>query len=71
MTTLRTEHYSGISAEYLRKARSDLDEGDLLQASEKGWGAVAVALKACAGTNSLGLCAQVSRGRGDAQTGQR
>lgn len=48
MTTARVDHYAGMSAEYLEKARLHLDEGDLKQASEKGWGAAAVALKACA-----------------------
>ena len=48
MTTARTDHYSDLSAEYLRKARLHFDEGDLTQASEKGWGAEATALKACA-----------------------
>ena len=48
MTTARTGHYSDINADYLRKARLHLDEGDLGQASEKGWGAAATALKAVA-----------------------
>ena len=48
MTTARTDHYSSISAEYLQKARGHFTEGDLKQASEKGWGAAALALKACA-----------------------
>lgn len=48
MATLRTDHYSDLSADYLRKARAHFDEGDLTQASEKGWGATALALKACA-----------------------
>ena len=37
-----------MSAEYLRKARLHLAEGDLTQASEKGWGAAAEAVKAVA-----------------------
>ena len=48
MTTAQVRHYRGLSAEYLRKARAHLDEGDLPQASEKGWGAAAVLLKAAA-----------------------
>ena len=48
MTTAQTNHYSDLSAEYLRKARTHLAEGDLTQASEKGWGAAATALKAVA-----------------------
>ncbi len=48
MTTNRVDHYSELSATYLEHARVLLSEGDLSQASEKGWGAVAVALKACA-----------------------
>ncbi len=48
MTTLRTGHYSDLSADYLRRARLHFDEGDLGQASEKGWGAAATALKAVA-----------------------
>ncbi len=48
MTTAQVRHYRDLSAEYLRKARTHLDEGDLPQASEKGWGAAAVLLKAAA-----------------------
>ena len=48
MSSLRTEHYSDLSADYLRKARLHFDEGDLTQASEKGWGAASTAIKACA-----------------------
>lgn len=48
MATLRTDHYSDLSADYLRKARLHFEEGDLTQTSEKGWGAAATALKACA-----------------------
>ena len=39
---------AGISREFLTAARQELDEGDLLQASEKAWGAAAFALKAVA-----------------------
>jgi len=48
MATARTDHYSDLSADYLRKARLHFDEGDLTQASEKGWGAASTAIKACA-----------------------
>ncbi len=48
MTTAQTNHYNQLSAEYLRKARTHLAEGDLTQASEKGWGAAATAIKAVA-----------------------
>ncbi len=48
MTTARATHYNDLSAEYLRKARAHLAEGDLTQASEKGWGAAATAVKAVA-----------------------
>lgn len=48
MTTARTDHYSDLSADYLRKARLHFDEGDLTQASEKGWGAASTAVQACA-----------------------
>ena len=44
MTT--SERHEEISAEFLRKARSELDAGDLMQASEKAWGAVAHCIKA-------------------------
>jgi hypothetical protein len=37
-----------ISRELLQKARLELDKGDLLQASEKAWGAAAYAVKAVA-----------------------
>ena len=39
---------AGISRELLVKARLELDAGDLLQASNKAWGAAAFALKAVA-----------------------
>ncbi len=53
MTTAQTNHYSQLSAEYLRKARTHLAEGDLTQASEKGWGAAATAIKAVAEERGL------------------
>ncbi len=48
MTTEQVGHYQELSAEYLRHARELLAEGDLTQASEKGWGAAAVLVKAVA-----------------------
>ena len=53
MTTARATHYNDLSGEYLRKARAHLAEGDLTQASEKGWGAAAVAVKAIAEAREL------------------
>ena len=48
MTTAQTNHYRELSAGYLRKAQSHLADGDLTQASEKGWGATAGLVKAAA-----------------------
>ena len=53
MTTNRVDHDSELSATYLGHARALLSEGDLPEASEKAWGAVAVALKACAEARGL------------------
>ena len=46
--TTREAYHSDIAAEFLGKARDYLAAGDLLQASEKGWGAAAQTLKAVA-----------------------
>ncbi len=46
MTT--THSYVDTSHEFLARARAYLDAGDLLQASEKGWGAAAQMVKAAA-----------------------
>ena len=46
--TTRTEYHSGTAREFLAKARVYLADDDLLQASEKGWGAAAQAVKAVA-----------------------
>ncbi len=59
MATARSGHYSDLSAGCLRKAWLHLAEGDLTQASEKGWGAAALAVKA------------VAESRGTAHTGHR
>ena len=37
MTIAGTEHYSVLSAGYLRQAPLHLSEGDLIQASEQAW----------------------------------
>ena len=46
----RTEWRAQTAAAFLARAGAYLAEGDLLQASEKGWGAAARALKAAAET---------------------
>ena len=43
--TSRKEHYRQASQEFLRKAREEFNQGDLVQASEKGWGAAAQMIK--------------------------
>ena len=47
MTTLAVT-YREASRQLLAQARAELDAGDLRQASEKGWGAAAQAVKAVA-----------------------
>ena len=42
------DRYAAISARLLREAQAELDAGDLLQASEKAWGAAAHAVKSVA-----------------------
>lgn len=44
----RSAYHTETAAAFLIKARAYLDEGDLLQASEKGWGAAARMVKAVA-----------------------
>jgi len=44
----QAETYRSASAELLRKAEEALAQDDLVQASEKGWGAAAQAVKAVA-----------------------
>ena len=46
--TTRTDYHIEIASEFLARARSYLADDDLLQASEKGWGAAAQAVKAVA-----------------------
>ena len=43
-----TQQYQQASAHFLAQARQELADGDLPQASEKGWGATAQILKAVA-----------------------
>ena len=44
----QAQTYRERSREYLSKAFQELAEGDLTQASEKGWGAAALIIKAVA-----------------------
>ncbi|MDE2745606.1 MAG: PaREP1 family protein [Chloroflexota bacterium] len=53
MVTAAVGRYSDLSSSYLRKAHEHLAEGDLVQASEKGWGAAAELVKACAEARDL------------------
>ena len=45
---MTTQKYRDDSRSLLARARRELDDGDLRQASEKGWGAAALMLKAIA-----------------------
>lgn len=42
-----------ISEEFMRRSKEYLSKGELLQASEKGWGAAAHAIKAYAASRGL------------------
>ena len=46
---MTTQQYQQASEHFLAQARQGLADGDLPQASEKGWGATAQILKAIAG----------------------
>ncbi len=46
--TTRTQYHAATGAHFMEKARASLADDDLLQASEKGWGAAAQAVKAIA-----------------------
>ena len=46
--TTRVQYHNTTGREFLAKARAHLATGDLLQASEKGWGAAAQMVKAVA-----------------------
>ena len=48
MTTSKAVTYSEASHHLLTQARTELEAGDLRQASEKGWGAAAQMVKAAA-----------------------
>jgi len=43
------EHYQALSDKYLEEAKELLKKGDLIQASEKFWGATASAIKMVGG----------------------
>lgn len=49
------EHYERLSAKYLAEAKELLKEGDLVQASEKFWGATVLAVKMVAAKRGLTL----------------
>jgi len=49
------EHYQTLSEKYLAEAKEFLSKGDLVQASEKLWGASALAIKAVAAKRGLKL----------------
>ncbi len=46
--TTRTEYHTATGRHFMAKASDYLADGDLLQASEKGWGAAAQTVKAVA-----------------------
>ncbi len=46
--TTRAQYHNATGRDFMAKARAYLAEGDLLQASEKGWGAAAQMVKAAA-----------------------
>ena len=48
--TARSDYHTDTASEFLAKSHTYLAEGDLLQASEKGWGAAARMVKAVAET---------------------
>ena len=52
MTTETT--YRNAASSLLAQARVELEKGDIRQASEKGWGAAAQAVKAAAESRNLG-----------------
>jgi hypothetical protein len=49
------EHYRALSEKYLDEAKEFLKKGDLVQASEKMWGATALAIKMVAAKRGLKL----------------
>lgn len=46
--TARIDYHTETAQTFLNQARSELEQGDLVQASEKGWGAAAQIVKATA-----------------------
>jgi hypothetical protein len=52
---MNAEHYQALSEKYLAEAREFLGKGDLVQASEKLWGAAALAIKTAAAKRGLKL----------------
>ncbi len=46
--TTRTQYHADTGRRFLAQARAELEAGDLLQSSDKGWGAAAQAVKAAA-----------------------
>jgi hypothetical protein len=49
------EHYQSLSEKYLAEAKEFLSKGDLVQASEKLWGATALTIKMVAAKKGLKL----------------
>jgi len=49
------EHYQSLSEKYLAEAREFLNKGDLVQTSEKLWGATSLAVKMVAAKRGLKL----------------
>jgi len=49
------EHYQALSEKYLAEAREFLNKGDLVQTSEKLWGATSLAVKMVAAKRGLKL----------------
>jgi hypothetical protein len=48
MASPKADRYTEISQRLIRQAQEELDRGDLIQASEKSWGAVAHSVKTIA-----------------------
>ena len=51
MTTKAAADHVQLAEDFLRRSKNYLDQGDLHQASEKGWGAAAHIIKAVAAVN--------------------
>jgi len=50
---MASQQYQQASERFLAQARQEFADGDLAQASEKGWGAAAELVKACAEAREL------------------